>query len=41
VLGWSKPQLDVFLTDVRKDLKNPSIHAYWPIYVIYGQKPQE
>ncbi|KAF5962590.1 methyltransferase [Fusarium bulbicola] len=31
VLGWSKPQLDVFLTDVRKDLKNPSIHAYWPI----------
>ncbi|RBQ68785.1 hypothetical protein FVER53590_08724 [Fusarium verticillioides] len=41
VLGWSKPQLDVFLTDVRKDLKNPSIHAYWPIYVICGQKPQE
>ncbi|KAK2674582.1 hypothetical protein RAB80_009566 [Fusarium oxysporum f. sp. vasinfectum] len=23
VLGWSKPQLDVFLIDVRKDLKNP------------------
>ncbi|RYC91266.1 hypothetical protein BFJ63_vAg5854 [Fusarium oxysporum f. sp. narcissi] len=41
VLGWSKPQLDVFLIDVRKDLKNPSIHAYWPIYVICGQKPRE
>ncbi|KAH7220181.1 S-adenosyl-L-methionine-dependent methyltransferase [Fusarium oxysporum] len=41
VLGWSKPQLDVFLIDVRKDLKNPSIHAYWPIYVICGKKPRE
>ncbi|KAF4454183.1 hypothetical protein F53441_3183 [Fusarium austroafricanum] len=40
VLGWSKTELDVFLVDVRKDLKNPSIHAYWPIYVICGQKPQ-
>ncbi|KAH7174524.1 S-adenosyl-L-methionine-dependent methyltransferase [Fusarium flagelliforme] len=39
VLGWSKPELDVFLTDVRKDIKNTSIHAYWPVYVICGQKP--
>ncbi|KAG8349737.1 hypothetical protein FVEN_g12080 [Fusarium venenatum] len=38
VLGWSKPELDVFLTDVRKDIKNTSIHAYWPVYVICGQK---
>ncbi|KAM0559959.1 hypothetical protein ACHAPJ_003913 [Fusarium lateritium] len=39
VLGWSKHELDVFLTEVRKDIKNPSIHAYWPIYVICGRKP--
>ncbi|CAG7559801.1 unnamed protein product [Fusarium equiseti] len=39
VLGWSKSELDVFLTDVRKDIKNTSIHAYWPVYVICGQKP--
>ncbi|CAJ0543231.1 Ff.00g004750.m01.CDS01 [Fusarium sp. VM40] len=38
ILGWSKPELDVFLVQVRKDIKNPSIHAYWPIYSIYGQK---
>ncbi|CAM1509719.1 Fc.00g000540.m01.CDS01 [Cosmosporella sp. VM-42] len=39
VLGWSKEELDVFLAQVRRDLKNPSIHSYWPIYVVYGQKP--
>ncbi|VUC21593.1 unnamed protein product, partial [Clonostachys rosea] len=39
ILGWTKPELDVFLVQVRKDIKNPAIHAYWPIYVIYGQKP--
>ncbi|OBS25028.1 hypothetical protein FPOA_05564 [Fusarium poae] len=38
VLGWSKPELDVFLANVRKDIKNTSIHAYWPVYVICGQK---
>ncbi|KAJ3547835.1 hypothetical protein NM208_g1306 [Fusarium decemcellulare] len=40
VLGWTKPELDVFLVQVRKDIKNPAIHAYWPIYVFCGQKPK-
>ncbi len=31
VLGWSKPELDVFLAGVRKDIKNQAIHAYWPM----------
>lgn len=30
-LGWSPEELEVFLVDVRKDLKNPRIHAYWPM----------
>lgn len=30
-LGWSKEEVTVFLTDVRKDLNNPAIHAYWPM----------
>ena len=33
VLGWTKPELDVFLAKVRKDMKDPRIHAYWPMYV--------
>ncbi|CCF46425.1 methyltransferase [Colletotrichum higginsianum] len=39
VLGWSKEKVDVFLAEVRNDLKNRDIHAYWPIYVVCGQKP--
>ena len=28
-LAWSRQEVDVFLVDVRKDIKNPKIHAYW------------
>ncbi|PFH61478.1 hypothetical protein XA68_17309 [Ophiocordyceps unilateralis] len=38
-LGWRSEEVEVFLVDVRKDMKDRSIHAYWPIYVVYGQKP--
>ncbi|KAH7368142.1 S-adenosyl-L-methionine-dependent methyltransferase [Plectosphaerella cucumerina] len=40
LLGWTKPELDVFLRDVRRDMKDRNIHTYWPIYVVYGQKPR-
>ncbi|KFA70371.1 hypothetical protein S40285_01750 [Stachybotrys chlorohalonatus IBT 40285] len=36
--GWSKDEVLAFLTQVRKDLRDPRIHAYWPIVVVYGQK---
>ncbi|KAK0609883.1 S-adenosyl-L-methionine-dependent methyltransferase [Bombardia bombarda] len=38
-LGWSAQELEVFLVDVRKDLKNKNIHGYWPIWVVSAQKP--
>ncbi len=28
VLGWSKAEVDVFLVDVRKDMKDTKIHSY-------------
>ena len=28
-LDWKPEQLEVFLSDVRKDLRNRNIHAYW------------
>ncbi|KAH8799755.1 S-adenosyl-L-methionine-dependent methyltransferase [Xylogone sp. PMI_703] len=28
-LGWTLPQVEVFLVDVRKEMRNPKIHAYW------------
>lgn len=30
-LGWSPEEVEVFLADVRKDMKNPRIHSYWPM----------
>ncbi|RDW76174.1 hypothetical protein BP5796_06995 [Coleophoma crateriformis] len=30
-LGWAKPEVDVFLAKVRTDMRNKSIHAYWPM----------
>ncbi|KAM5343496.1 hypothetical protein ACJ41O_012033 [Fusarium nematophilum] len=41
VLGWSQDEVTVFLADVRKDLNNRSIHAYWPVYSTYGRRPLE
>ncbi|CZT49179.1 related to methyltransferase [Rhynchosporium secalis] len=38
-LGWSQEELQVFLTDVRKSMKDPSVHGYYPIYAVYGRKP--
>ncbi|KXH44085.1 hypothetical protein CSIM01_04389 [Colletotrichum simmondsii] len=37
---WKREEVQVFLIDVRKDLKDRSIHAYWPVYFIYGRKPE-
>jgi len=31
VLGWTAEQVQVFLVDVRKDIRNRRIHAYWPV----------
>jgi hypothetical protein len=28
-LGWSVEELEVFLVDVRKEMKSTKIHAYW------------
>ncbi|TLD31153.1 hypothetical protein PspLS_02943 [Pyricularia sp. CBS 133598] len=39
-LHWTAEELEVFLVDVRRDLKNRGIHAYWRIVVTYGQRPE-
>ncbi|KAJ4137974.1 hypothetical protein NW754_000378 [Fusarium falciforme] len=38
-LGWTPEEVEVFLVDVRKDMKNRAVHGWWPIYVVYGRKP--
>ncbi|RGP77203.1 hypothetical protein FLONG3_4718 [Fusarium longipes] len=39
VLDWSKEEVLTLCADVRKELRNPKVHGYWKIYVVYGQKP--
>lgn len=31
VLGWSLAKTEAFLLDVKKDLEDTNIHAYWPM----------
>lgn len=30
-LGWKKEEVQVFLVDVRRELKDTTIHAWWPM----------
>lgn len=38
-LGWSKPEIEVFLVDVRRSIQDRSVHAYMNFYVVTGRKP--
>ncbi|GME43346.1 putative methyltransferase domain-containing protein [Neofusicoccum parvum] len=38
-LGWSKEEAEVFVAAARKAVRNPKVHAYYTLYVVYGQKP--
>ncbi|KAL2255852.1 hypothetical protein VTK26DRAFT_2614 [Humicola hyalothermophila] len=38
-LKWTPEQIQVFLVDVRKEIKNRNVHCYWPFYVVYARKP--
>ncbi|KIW65415.1 hypothetical protein PV04_07678 [Phialophora macrospora] len=38
-LRMSFEAVQVFLIGVRRAVKNPRVHAYWPVYSVYGRKP--
>lgn len=40
-LSMSHEEVASLLAKVRADIQDPKIHAYWPIFVVYGQKPVE
>ncbi|KAH8889213.1 hypothetical protein GQ53DRAFT_783163 [Thozetella sp. PMI_491] len=39
--GFTAEEVMAYLVDVMKHLRDPKIHAYWPIWVVYGQKTNE
>nr|XP_036585202.1 methyltransferase domain-containing protein [Colletotrichum truncatum]KAF6795099.1 methyltransferase domain-containing protein [Colletotrichum truncatum] len=41
LLGWKKEEVQILLIDVRKELNDRSIHAYYPIYSVWGRKPTQ
>ncbi|KAJ5153955.1 uncharacterized protein N7500_009394 [Penicillium coprophilum] len=41
VLGWSNNDTQVFLAGVRRDIKNPAVHTYCKLHVVYGRKPSQ
>lgn len=40
VLGWSVEETQNLCEEVKADLQNRRIHAYWPVYAVYGRKPE-
>ncbi|KAF6810757.1 methyltransferase domain-containing protein [Colletotrichum musicola] len=41
ILGWTKEEVLVFMAEVRKEMNDMSIHAYMPIWSVYGKKPEQ
>ncbi|RDW74828.1 hypothetical protein BP6252_05970 [Coleophoma cylindrospora] len=38
-LGWSVEELAAFMALLKKDFRDPNMHIYAPIHVVYGRKP--
>ncbi|KAJ4090893.1 hypothetical protein NW761_007247 [Fusarium oxysporum] len=39
-MKWTKEETMAFCAEVRKHLRDPKIHAYLPVIVVYGQKAE-
>ncbi|KAI5464366.1 S-adenosyl-L-methionine-dependent methyltransferase [Mariannaea sp. PMI_226] len=39
VLGWSAEEIQVLIAKVRRDLTDPAIHIYIPVYFVWGKRP--
>ena len=39
-LDWKREEVDVMLAKVRKDLRDPRIHATYDFHVVYGRRPK-
>jgi len=39
-LGMSNVEVEMLLAEVRNDINSRNLHAYMPIYIVYGRKPE-
>ncbi|TIC89843.1 Secondary metabolism regulator LAE1 [Colletotrichum higginsianum] len=38
-LGWTYEEVIVLVSKARKVMRDPTVHAYWPIFIVHGRKP--
>ncbi|WZH50332.1 uncharacterized protein QYS62_011576 [Fusarium acuminatum] len=38
-LGWSTDEIQVLMAQVKNELRDPAIHLYLPVYIVWGKKP--
>ncbi|KEZ46526.1 hypothetical protein SAPIO_CDS0313 [Scedosporium apiospermum] len=39
LIDWSYDEAQIFLAEIRKELRDPSIHGYSELRIVFGQKP--
>lgn len=40
MLGWTKEEVTVYAAHVRRELRNPAIHGYYKVKVVWARKPE-
>ncbi|EGS22570.1 uncharacterized protein CTHT_0010390 [Thermochaetoides thermophila DSM 1495] len=40
VMGWRKEEIKVYVTHLRKQMRDKSLHTWYPHRVVYGRKPE-
>lgn len=40
VMGWKPDEIQIFIAHLRRQLRNPRVHAWYLHRVVYGRKPQ-
>ncbi|KAK6227034.1 methyltransferase domain-containing protein [Colletotrichum tabaci] len=39
--GWTREEVNVFLVDMRKEIKDRGVNTSWPVYFITGRRPEK
>ncbi|CAJ0550954.1 Ff.00g108840.m01.CDS01 [Fusarium sp. VM40] len=38
VLGWSQEEIQVFMAKAKNEIKDPSVHLYFPVHILWGRR---
>jgi hypothetical protein len=40
VMGWSREEIQVYLAHLRRQMRDRTLHTWYPHRVVYGRKPE-